>query len=109
MTQLSRKVVPLVDPIASWETGRMTRRTESGIIRFPTKLAFALVFQLVPVWLLSLTPGITSIIYIVEFNSFVGLIQHLTTNHLDVELYNSLVTYLGRGLFSFNPPPANAL
>ena len=75
----------------------------------PYKIGVCLSFQLAPVWLLSLTPGMISSIYIVDFDSFFGLIQHLTTNHLDVKLYNSLGTYLGRGLFNFNPPPSNTL
>ena len=109
MSKVAGKVVPLVDPVTSWKTGGTTRRTKSEIVRRPKKLAFALVFQLAPVWLLSLTPGMTSSIYIVDFDSFVGLVQHITTNHLDIKLYNSLVTYLVWGLFRFSPRSANTL
>ena len=41
--------------------------------------------------------------------SFSDLIKHLTTNHLDVTFYNSVVTYLGRSKFHCIPTPLNSI
>ena len=99
----------MTDANPSWEMGRASRNTETGVMRSPTKLIVGLIFQAAPVWLLSLTPAMITSIYVIDFNSFDGLTQHLTTNNLDVKLYNSIVINLGRTLFKFSVPPSKML
>ena len=88
-----------------YEVIKKTRQTEKGIITQKHKLSVALVFQGNPIWLLALEPHYVEKIFMVDFSSFTQLAKHLTDKELDFTLYNSLVSYLGRTTFIFQPPP----
>ena len=85
------------------------RNTETGIIAIKKKLSVAYCFEANPIWLLSLDPKNTAHIYLVDMKSFSDLMNHLTSNNLDVTLYNSLVSFLGRSTFRFTAPPSGIL
>ena len=63
-------------------------------------------FQTAPISLLSLEPSMVLGIYVVCIKSLSKLLQHFTTNHLDVTLYNTVVSYLGSQKFNFSTLPS---
>ena len=85
------------------------RNTETGVITIKKKLSVAYCFEANPIWLLSLDPKNTANIYLVGMDSFSDLMNHLTANKLDVKLYNSLVSFLGRTTFKFTTPPPQTM
>ena len=74
-----------------------------------TKLSVVFIFQARPIWLLSLEPKTTMLICMEGFDWFSELAQDLTSNHLDVMLYDSIVCFICKSSFRFSSPPNNTL
>ena len=97
------------DDSSDLERVRWIRDTERGIIMKRKRLSIAVVFQNGPIWLLGLMHNDINKIYVNAFKSFSDFANHLTDKQLDVTLYNSLVSYLGRGSFVLSPLPTHVL
>lgn len=72
-------------------------------------LSISYTFQVNQIWLLTLEPNNADKILLVGFKLFSDLIKHLPDKEFDFTLFNSLMTYLGRGSFMFTPPPKDGV
>ena len=86
---------------------RSSRVVETGEIKIKAKLHFAIWFETCPYWILALQPLFIDSICFPQHTSFSSISAHLTAHDIDQSIYNTMINFIGRQLFSFSKPNTN--
>ena len=82
-----------------------SRKEEFGVVSVKSLVSVVLKFQNSPIWILGLYPIRIQQIYVPDFLSFSEIHKHIDNLKIDTQIFNKVVTSLGRRRFVFGSLP----